>query len=126
MGILAKSRGDLDDAVEHSERSLALAETLADSTGARVAALNNLALACGAKGHLDRAIALDSKALELCVPLGDRHREAALLNNMSDLLYAAGRPDDAMAHLKQAVAIFAEIGEDAGSMQPEIWKLAEW
>ena len=47
-------------------------------------------------------------------------------NSLSDLLHASGRPDAAMAHLKQAVAIFAEIGEDAGAMQPEIWKLVEW
>ena len=31
-----------------------------------------------------------------------------------------------LAHLKRAVAIFAEIGADAGEMQPEIWKLVEW
>jgi hypothetical protein len=31
-----------------------------------------------------------------------------------------------MAHLKRAVTIFAEVGADAGEMQPEIWKLAEW
>lgn len=30
-----------------------------------------------------------------------------------------------MAHLKRAVTIFAEVGADAGEMQPEIWKLAE-
>ncbi len=31
-----------------------------------------------------------------------------------------------MAHLKQAVAIYAEIGVEAGIWQPEIWKLSEW
>jgi hypothetical protein len=31
-----------------------------------------------------------------------------------------------MAHLKQAVTIFAEIGVESGSLQPEIWKLSEW
>ncbi len=31
-----------------------------------------------------------------------------------------------MEHLKQAVAIFAEIGEETGALQPEIWKLVEW
>ena len=65
-------------------------------------------------------------ALALCVSQGDRHREAALQNNLSDLLYAAGQPDAAMAHLKRAVAIFAEIGLEAGDIQPGIWKLVEW
>ncbi len=31
-----------------------------------------------------------------------------------------------MAHLKQAVKLFAEIGEDAGDLQPGIWKLVAW
>jgi hypothetical protein len=30
-----------------------------------------------------------------------------------------------MAHLKRAVEIFAEIGEE-DRLQPEIWKLVEW
>jgi hypothetical protein len=56
---------------------------------------------------------------------GDRHREAALHNNLADLLRAAGRTEDAMGHLKQAVTIFAEIGEP-DDPRPEIWKLVEW
>ena len=32
----------------------------------------------------------------------------------------------AMAHLKQAVSIYAEIGVEAETVQPEIWKLSEW
>jgi hypothetical protein len=31
-----------------------------------------------------------------------------------------------MVELKKAVTIFAEIGENAGPGQPEIWKLTEW
>lgn len=49
-----------------------------------------------------------------------------LHNHLADLLYAANRGDEAMTHLKLAVAIFAEIGVEAGMLQPEIWKLAEW
>ena len=58
--------------------------------------------------------------------LGDRHREAALHNNLADLLHQAGRTSDAMSELKQAVTIFAEIGENGGGMQPDPWKLVEW
>ena len=36
-----------------------------------------------------------------------------------------GRADEAMDHLKQAVAIFAEVGEP-GRLQPEIWRLVDW
>jgi hypothetical protein len=65
-------------------------------------------------------------ALALCLSQGDRHREAALHNNLADLFHAAGQSEAAMTHLKQAVTIFAEIGAEAGAPQPEIWKLVEW
>ena len=125
LGILARSRGDLPAARYHLALSLDIAEHLDDSAS-QVAALNNLALAQWGHGELDGAITLAERGLSLCSSLGDRHREAALHNSLSDLLHASGRPDAAMEHLKQAVAIFADIGEDAGAMQPEIWKLVEW
>jgi hypothetical protein len=31
-----------------------------------------------------------------------------------------------MAHLKRAVAIFAEVGGRPGELEPEIWKLVAW
>ena len=57
---------------------------------------------------------------------GDRHHEAALHSNLTDLLHAAGRRDAAIDHLKQAAPIFAEIGAREGGLQAEIWKLTEW
>jgi tetratricopeptide (TPR) repeat protein len=123
--MLAHSRGELDLARDHLGHSLALSEGLPDPS-ARVAALNNLALVCGAGGELERGLQLLESALGLCAAQGDRHREAALHNNLADLLHVAGRPEEAMAHLKQAVSIFAEIGAEAGAWQPEIWKLTEW
>jgi hypothetical protein len=57
---------------------------------------------------------------------GDRHREAALENNLADLHHAAGADDEAMIHLKRAVAIFTEVGADEATRLPEIWKLVSW
>lgn len=125
LGVLATGRGALDAARDHLERSLALAESL-NEPSVKAAALNNLALAYGASGNTGRAIQYAEAALGLCVALGDRHREAALHNNLADLLYSAGRSEESMTHLKQAVGIYAEIGVEAGAVQPEIWKLAEW
>ena len=93
----------LPDDRGHLERSLALAEGLPDPS-VTVAALNNLALACARAGDPERALELTRRALVLCTRQGDRHREAALHNNLADLLHRAGRSDDAMAHLKQAAA----------------------
>jgi predicted ATPase/DNA-binding SARP family transcriptional activator len=122
LGVLAS--GDPDGARYHLEQSVALAEALGDPT-ARIAALNNLALANANAGELEQALKCAEAALALCVAQGDRHREAALHNNLADLLHAAGRQEESMTHLKRAVEIFAEIGEE-GQLQPEIWKLVEW
>jgi DNA-binding SARP family transcriptional activator/tetratricopeptide (TPR) repeat protein len=123
LGILATGRGDPGEARRQLEKSLALSP--ADDPAARAAALNNLALAYRAEGELDRALTLTEEALLLCVKVGDRHREAALANNAADLLHAAGRRDESIERLRQAVAIFAEIGAQDG-MELEIWKLVEW
>jgi predicted ATPase/DNA-binding SARP family transcriptional activator len=125
LGVLHRSSGDLEAAVASLEASLDTAKTLDDPL-ARIAALNNLALVYGEIQNLDRAINLAQQALELCQKRGDRHREAALHNNLADLLHRTGREEEAMAQLKQAVVIFAEIGAPTGSAQPEIWKLTEW
>jgi DNA-binding SARP family transcriptional activator len=125
LGILAKSRGDVDSALEHLQQSADLAGDLSDPT-ARIAALNNLALARGEAGEPDAAIEILNEALKLCTEQQDRHREAALHNNLADLFHRNGDRERSMEHLKQAVAIFAEIGSKESTMQPEIWKLVEW
>jgi tetratricopeptide (TPR) repeat protein len=109
----------------HLERAVELAERLPDRS-VLVAALNNLALAHGRERDAARAIELTERALRLCSEQGDRHREAALHNNLADLFHRAGDEEASMAHLKQAVAIFAEVGGEGGEMQPEVWKLVEW
>ncbi|MBI3960359.1 MAG: hypothetical protein HY328_16215, partial [Chloroflexi bacterium] len=50
-----------------------------------------------------------------------------LHNNLADLLHQAGDDEQTMGHLKQAVALFVEIGEPGAlPTNAEIWKLAEW
>jgi len=139
LGIVARSRGDLTIAREHLERAIAaadLAESLppghpraaraATDPGVRIAALNTLALVCADAGDRTRAIELTRDALRRCERQGDVHRQAALENNLADLFHAEGRADEAMDHLKRAVALFAEIGGRPGDLQPEVWKLIEW
>ena len=108
----------------HLERSVALARELGDRE-AHAAALNNLALALREAGNLGRARELTEQALVECEALGDRHRTAALHNNLADVLRAQGHTDEAMRHLKRAVRLFSEIGE-AGTTEPEVWKLVAW
>jgi DNA-binding SARP family transcriptional activator len=123
LGILLAE--DVTGARAHLEQSLAAATEL-NAQMLRVAALNNLAHLWQKSGNLAEAISCAQAALDLCVTLGDRHHEAALHNHLADLLHAADRSDEAMAHVRQAVLIYAEIGVEAGAVQPEIWKLSEW
>jgi DNA-binding SARP family transcriptional activator len=125
LGALASGAGQYDEALGHLLQSLALVERLDDLSG-RIAALNNLSLLRAARGEAEEARRLADEALALCVTQGDRHREAALRNNLADRLREAGDLKGAIAHVTEAVRIFAEIGADAGDLQPEIWKLTEW
>ena len=115
----------LPAAISSLEEGYRAAERLGE-TGARAAVLNNLALAVSQAGDVERGIGLLQLALADTQRRGDRHREAALRNNLADLLHALGREEDAMAELKQAVALFAEVGGQAGEWRSEIWKLTEW
>lgn len=124
LGMLARADGDADEAVARLEESLAIAETL-DDPSARIAGLNNLALAHADRDEHPAGLELAKTALGLCRRQGDRHREAALLNNVADLLHRAGQREEALDHLKQAVSIFAEVGEP-DRHEPEIWKLVDW
>jgi DNA-binding SARP family transcriptional activator/predicted ATPase len=123
LGIIARVQGRPEQALEHLEKALAAG---GGHPFARAAALNNLALVQRDAGNFTAAAELAQEALALCVRLGDRHREAALRNHLADIHHAAGEEKKAMVYLKQAVEIFAEIGLEAGDLQPEIWKLTEW
>lgn len=125
LGLLARSRQNYPQAILHLQHSLEITTSLNDP-GGRAAALNNLARVYADCQDLPRSIELTKTALELCQQQGDRHRAAALHNNLADLYHATGNSQAAMDHLKQAVALFAEIGLDAGDQKPEIWMLTEW
>jgi ATP/maltotriose-dependent transcriptional regulator MalT len=122
--MVALSEGHLDTARGHLERALATA-AVADLPVA-VATRHALALVVARAGELGRAIDLAGAALDDGRRLGDRHVEAVLENTLADLLHEAGRREESMAHLKLAVAIFAEVGGRPGDLEPEIWKLVEW
>lgn len=125
QGLIARHRGDSAMARQHFAASAHLAADLDDPSVA-IAAMNNLARTEADAGDLDAAIARATKAVAQVVRRGDRHREAALRNNLADLLHRAGREEEAMAALRDAVTIFADVGQDAGHLRPEIWQLVEW
>lgn len=125
LGILSRAAGKLEEADAYFKASLKAAARQNDLQ-MRYAVLNNLARLQQERGLITEAITLAREALAMCTRMGDRHRQAAILNTLADLYHAAGLDEEAMAELKKAVTIFAEIGENSGPRQPEIWKLTEW
>lgn len=125
VGLVAQARGDRPTARAAFERSAALADDDPDPTAA-IAATTALALALAVDGEVDAAVETATRALEACRRIGDRHLEAAVENHLADLLHGAGRDAASMEHLKRAVALFAEVGEDAPERDPGIWALAAW
>ena len=127
LGLVALRRGELGDARSALRRAVAVADEDADGDpGASIAARNGLALVEAAADDREAAIALLEAALAESRRTGETHLEAAVENNLADQLHAAGRSDEAMAHLKRAVALFAEVGGRPDELEPEIWKLVAW
>jgi tetratricopeptide (TPR) repeat protein len=124
-GLVALRRGDLATARDLLARSVA-AVAVDDDPGAGIAARNALALVEAADGDREAAVVLLEEALAECRRTGETHLEAAVENNLADQLHALGRGDEAMVHLKRAVALFAEVGGTPGELEPEIWKLVSW
>jgi tetratricopeptide (TPR) repeat protein len=127
LGLVALRRGELDAARTALRQAVAAADRSATAApGASIAARNGLALVESAAGDHDAAISLLEDALAECQRTGETHLEAAVENNLADQLHAAGRTDEAMAHLKRAVTLFADVGGRPGELEPEIWKLVSW
>jgi len=125
FGILVRNDGNATLALEHLQKSISYARQL-ENPAAQIASLNNLALAQADQDMYENSIETLEGALIECQNLGDRHLEAALRNNLADVLRAAGKMQASIDQLKQAVVIFAEIGQNVEDWEPEIWKLAEW
>ncbi len=125
LGLLARDDGDLDGARSLLERSLAAASGLSDPA-ASIAATNALALVVAEQGDLDLAIILAESARFSARRSGERHLEAAVEDNLADMLRAAGRDDEAMEHLRAAVVAFADVGGGPGELEPGIWMLETW
>ena len=110
-GLVALDAGQPAAAVVDLRLALAVAGDDPDPTAA-IAALVGLAMAEAASGDPEAALGHGQSAVQACRRIGDRHLEAAVENHLADLLHAAGRDDEALVHLRRAVAAFAEMDGD--------------
>ena len=113
--------GIVADDVTQLERALELA---GEEPVLRMAALNSLAYAFAGDDDVDGAVGLVEEGITLARDIGDRHREAALLNHLADLHHRAGNTAESRAAQTEAVRLFAGIQPD--SWEPEVWLLTRW
>ncbi len=125
LGMLARSRGELETAVTFLEQSRRLADEC-ERLDIQIAARNNLALTLGAGSQTEIAITNLEEAIQLCQRYGDRHYEAALRSNLADMLHQAGQETAAQEQIRQSVTLMAEIGREHEKWRAEIWQLMEW
>ena len=88
LGILRRN-DDPELALEYLTTARELAVESEDP-GLLAGVLNNLALAYLADGEAEKGIEAAEQALDVYRRIGDRHREAAVHNNLADMLHKTG------------------------------------
>jgi tetratricopeptide (TPR) repeat protein len=107
---------DWEAAQSDAEHALDLAEQLKD---VRLQALATMQCSVIAerRGKVRLALFYADEARRLAEECGDQQTEARLLNNLGGLSFLAGDAEPAVAYIKQAFALFLEIGNDADAAQ---------
>jgi tetratricopeptide (TPR) repeat protein len=100
LALFDVERGQLDDAIAHYQRALAIVGDRETRSQVSAALLhNNLGLAFSRKALDDQAIAHYRKAIELRDDFADAH------TNLADLLLARGYFAEAIEHYRKAISI---------------------
>jgi tetratricopeptide (TPR) repeat protein len=107
-----RRRRDLEAAREDVERALELAEGLNDKrTAADI--YFQASIIADREGHWVLARSYAERAKAAYEELSDRGNLGRLLNNLGGINFLLGRPEEAVAFLKDAVRIALEVGNDA-------------
>jgi tetratricopeptide (TPR) repeat protein len=107
---------DWEAAQSDAEHALELAESLKDVKLQALATMQCSVIA-ERRGKVRLALFFADEARRLAEECGDRQTEARLLNNLGGLSFLAGDAEPAVAYIKQAFALFLEIGNDADAAQ---------
>jgi tetratricopeptide (TPR) repeat protein len=107
---------DWDAAQSDAEHALELSEALKDLRLQALATMQCSVIA-ERRGKVRLALFYADEARRLAGECGDRQTEARLLNNLGGLSFLAGDAVPAVAYIKEAFALFLEIGNDADAAQ---------
>ncbi len=102
---------DWEAAREDVERALELVEGLSDKRAAAQVYFQ-ASLVAEREGHWVLARSYAERARAYYEELADRENVGRLLNNLGGLTYLLGRPDDAVAYLKDSLRVLLDEGVD--------------
>lgn len=107
---------DLEAAREDVERALELAESI-NSPRRLADALFNASLVAEREGHLVKARTYAERARSYYEDLADRLNVGKLHNNLGGLHFLLGKNEEAVRHLKDAVATALDVGSQVDAAQ---------
>jgi len=113
LGILYKTRGDLDKAEAMYEKSLAINEALGRKEG-MANQYGHLGILYKTRGDLDKAEAMYQKALAIEEALGCKEGMATQYGHLGNLYLTRGDLDKAEAMYQKALAIEEALGRKEG------------
>jgi ATP/maltotriose-dependent transcriptional regulator MalT len=118
LGVVARLRGQPDEARRLLRRSLEAARTARrrDMAGR---ALFNLAATAHEQGQLDRAERLYAEALGEMRPIGDGFGTARVLHSLGAIRFHRCAADEAMALFLESVALRRRLGDPQGAANSE-------
>ena len=105
--------GRLQEAVEHYERSIALARASGDRER-EASATGNLGTVFLALDRYDEAGEHFERCFTIAREMGYRKGEAGATGNLGNLLYRLGRTEEAREHYERRLAIALELGDRQG------------
>jgi predicted ATPase/class 3 adenylate cyclase len=112
-GLLARARGDYDEARELLSENLALYEELGDDVG-RATTIKDLANIEIDEGSPEAGGKLYEDALAIFRQLGDTAGVAQVLNNLGVVAQASGDPELALERYGESWALLNELGDKQG------------
>ena len=113
LGVIARRRGDLDQALIHYERAAAVAREVGERRQlARV--INNLAVLYRRQGQLDRAVASFQENLPIIKEIGERVGQAITHHNLGICYDQLGEREKAIHHVSEALKLFQALQDAKG------------
>jgi Tfp pilus assembly protein PilF len=113
LGLIARTRGDLDAAVAHQQRALTLHEQLGRKEG-MANNLVNLGVIAQTRGDLDAAEDYQKRALALNEQLGRKEGMADTNTNLGIIAGIRGDLDAAEDYLKRSLNLYEQFGNKRG------------